>query len=94
MRIADVGDYADARLCRPGKAADLAEVGHSHFNDGCLVAVLQPEQVLGRPTSLLKFPWVFRVAYWDSSTQAIISLVVVFPTLPVMPTNVGWNFSR
>ena len=47
VRIADVGDYADARLCRPGKAADLAEVGHSHFNDSCLVAVLQPEQGLG-----------------------------------------------
>lgn len=30
----------------------------------------------------------------DFVKQAIISLVVVFPTLPVMPTNVGWNFSR
>ena len=50
--------------------------------------------VFGSPISLFRLPCVFSVQNWDSSTQAIISFVVVFPTLPVTPTRTGWNFSR
>ena len=42
--------------------------------------------VSGRPSSLLKFPCVFKVRYFWLSTDAITSLVLVLPTLPVIPT--------
>ena len=42
--------------------------------------------VIGRPSSLLKFPSVFRVRSFTERTDAIISFVDVFPTDPVMPT--------
>ena len=44
--------------------------------------------------SLLKFSGVFSVRYRADSTAAIISLVVVFPTLPVICTTGIANFSR
>ena len=50
--------------------------------------------VMGRPRSLLKFflvLWVWKV---DCSTAAVISLVVVLPTLPVMPTTLQLICSR
>ena len=42
--------------------------------------------VSGSPTSLLKFPSVFRTRKPFDSTLATNSFVLVFPTLPVMPT--------
>ena len=42
--------------------------------------------VSGRPSSLLKFPAVFKTRYFCASTAAIISFVLVLPTLPVIPT--------
>ena len=47
---------------------------------------LRRNTVRGSPSSLLKFPSVFKVRYFWESTAAIISFVLVFPTLPVMPT--------
>ena len=44
------------------------------------------KMVRGSPTSLLKFPWVFNTLYFAPNVAAIISLVLVFPTLPVIPT--------
>ena len=44
--------------------------------------------------SLLKFSGVFSVRYRADSTAAIISLVVVFPTLPVIWTKGMSNRSR
>ena len=41
--------------------------------------------LMGRPRSLLWFPSLFAVRNAGASAQAIISFVVVFPTLPVMP---------
>ena len=43
------------------------------------------KRVRGRPSSLLKFPSVFSTRYFCPSTEATMSLVVVLPTLPVMP---------
>ena len=50
--------------------------------------------VRGRPNSLLKFPCVFRVRYFSFSTEAITSFVLVFPTLPVIPTTGIWSCCR
>ena len=44
--------------------------------------------------SLLKFPSVRRVLYRCESTEAIISLVVVFPAEPVTCTTGRSNLSR
>ena len=44
--------------------------------------------------SLLKFSGVFKTRYFASSTAAIISLVVVLPTLPVIWIMGIWNLSR
>ena len=54
----------------------------------------RPSSVSGVPISLLKFPGVFRTQYFASSTAAIISLVVVLPTLPVIWITGIWNLSR
>ena len=42
--------------------------------------------VSGRPISLLKLPCVFFTLYFCARTDAIVSFVLVFPTLPVIPT--------
>jgi len=42
--------------------------------------------VNGSPILLLLFPCVFKVLYFWDTTFEIISLVLVFPTLPVTPT--------
>ena len=42
--------------------------------------------VNGSPISLLLFPCVFKVLYFCDITFATMSLVLVFPTLPVTPT--------
>ena len=44
MGIADVGNDTNAGFGCPCHAADLAEVGHAHFNDCRLMTVLQPQQ--------------------------------------------------
>ena len=43
----------------------------------------RPSRVRGVPMSLLKFSGVFSTRSFAPSTAASISLVVVFPTLPV-----------
>ena len=54
----------------------------------------RPSRVRGVPMSLLKFSAVFRTRYFWARTAAIMSLVVVFPTLPVICTTGRVNFSR
>ena len=44
------------------------------------------KMVSGSPIPLLKFPSVLRTLYFRERTEAIVSLVLVLPTLPVMPT--------
>ena len=51
-------------------------------------------RVRGTPMSLLKFSAVFNTRYFWARTAAIISLVVVFPTLPVICATGMRNFSR
>ncbi|CDA73452.1 unknown [Ruminococcus sp. CAG:579] len=51
------------------------------------VSLLRLKSVSGRPISLLWLPSVFKVLYFLETTSAIISFVVVLPTLPVMPTS-------
>ena len=55
---------------------------------------LSLKTVRGSPSSLLKFPWVFKVLYFRERTAAIISFVLVFPTLPVIPTTGMLSCSR
>ena len=50
--------------------------------------------VRGTPISLLKFPSVFSTRYFSASTAAMNSLVLVLPTLPVMPTTFTGSFFR
>ena len=54
----------------------------------------EPSSVSGVPMSLLKFSGVFSTRYLASSTAAIISLVVVLPTEPVICTKGMGNRSR
>ena len=42
--------------------------------------------VSGSPISLLKLPSVFNTLYFSDKTELIVSLVLVLPTLPVIPT--------
>ena len=44
-----------------------------------------PNIVRGSPISLLKFPAVLWTLYFSLNTAAIISFVLVLPTLPVIP---------
>ena len=53
--------------------------------DRCLEE--SPSSVCGVPISLLKFAAVLSVLNFTPSTEAIISFVVVLPTLPVTCTN-------
>ena len=54
----------------------------------------RPSSVRGVPMSLLKFSGVLRTFSLAPSTAAIISLVVVLPTLPVICTKGISNRSR
>ena len=50
--------------------------------------------VRGRPIWLFWFPWVRMVLYPAEKANATISLVVVLPTLPVIPTTGIENWER
>ena len=53
-----------------------------------LILIYEQQNCLAEhnPISLLKLPAVFNTLYFCESTEAIISFVLVFPTLPVIPT--------
>jgi len=86
MGYSYIGYYCNIRFYYRRKTAYFAKTAHAHFHNGSLVGLSRLKIVRGTPISLLKLPWFFSTLKPFDSTAATISLVLVFPTLPVIPT--------
>lgn len=91
---ADVRDHGQVRLRDAREHGQLAEVVHAHLEHGRLAVRLQPQDA-DRQADLIVII-LFRPLRAQCRAQgaAIISFVVVLPTLPVMPTQRHGRLSR
>lgn len=94
MAQTNICDHSDIRPCHRCQTVHLSKIGNSHFQYRDFVFCANLKIVSGSPISLLKFPSVLSTLYRCSKTEAIISLVLVFPTLPVIPTTLQDNCVR
>ena len=62
--------------------ANIIPVSYTHL--AISSSFFKRKMVSGRPMLLLKFPCVFSVRYFCDRTEASISFVEVFPTLPAV----------
>lgn len=86
MGNSDIGDDADVRtgnLCKP---FHLAEIADTKFQHGNLMFFADIEDRKREPDLVVEVSGCFQYVIFSPSTDAIISLVLVFPTLPVTPT--------
>ena len=82
----DIGDDTHHRLCRVAQVLDLILGAHAHFHHRYLSFGGNAHQRFGRADySLFWLPSVLMMRKEEAITAATISLVVVLPTLPVMP---------
>ena len=69
-----------------GQARDLADGVHAHLEHGRLVRGSSRSSVIGSPVSEFRLPSLRSVVRLRDRTSAVISLAIVLPVEPVMPT--------
>ena len=74
----NLGVVSSNRAISPGRLIPISKIASS-------VSGSNSNIIMATPIWLFQFPCVFTTRYFFSNTALIISLVVVFPTLPVTP---------
>ena len=90
--VADVGDHRHIRGGNLGQIVDLRS-DSSHLQHTDLVLGRQTEQGQGKTQLVVEVSLRFQNPELLLTTEATMSLVVVLPTLPVMPMTGMGNFS-
>ena len=92
--VADIGDHGDIRPHHLAQIPDLPKVVHACLDHRRLMLRRQAQEGQGRADVVVEILRRFQHPELRPSTAAIISLVVVFPTEPVICTKGMANRSR
>ncbi len=86
VRAADIGDDGHIRRGHGGQRRDLAGMVHPHLEHADLIAFARAQEGERQADVIVEIALRVRDGKRRASTLAVMSLVLVLPLLPVMPT--------